>query len=63
MWRKAFMDIHQYKIMLVDDNRDLAEMIAGILRQSGYENIVTGEVWRKRWKYFKESGPIWRCWT
>ena len=35
------MDIHQYKIMLVDDNHGLSEMIAGILRQSGYENIVT----------------------
>ena len=23
------MDIHQYKIMLVDDNHDLSEMIAG----------------------------------
>ncbi|HJB16296.1 MAG TPA: response regulator transcription factor [Candidatus Blautia excrementipullorum] len=34
------MDIHQYKIMLVDDNQDLREMIAGILRQSGFENIT-----------------------
>ena len=34
------MDIHQYIIMLVDDNQDLREMIAGILRQSGFENIT-----------------------
>ncbi len=57
MWRKAFMDIHQYKIMLVDDNRDLAEMIAGILRQSGYENIVTAGSVAEALEVFQRERP------
>lgn len=51
------MDIHQYKIMLVDDNRDLAEMIAGILRQSGYENIVTAGSVAEALEVFQRERP------
>ena len=34
------MDIYERKLMLVDDNQELLEMIADILRHSGYKNIV-----------------------
>lgn len=35
------MNIYNCKILLVDDNRELAKMTADILRKSGYETVVT----------------------
>lgn len=34
------MELYERKILLVDDNRELVEMIADILKQGGYKNIV-----------------------
>ncbi len=51
------MDIHQYKIMLVDDNCDLVEMIAGILKQSGYKNIVTAGSAAEALEIFRREKP------
>ena len=51
------MDIHQYKILLVDDNRDLTEMITGILLQSGYENIVTAGSVAEAMEVFQREQP------
>ena len=34
------MELYEHKIMLVDDNLELLEMIEDILKQSGYKNIV-----------------------
>lgn len=34
------MELYEHKIMLVDDNLELLEMIEDILTQSGYKNIV-----------------------
>ena len=51
------MDIHQYKILLVDDNRDLTEMITEILRQSGYENIVTAGSVAEAMEVFQRDFP------
>ena len=51
------MDIHQYKILLVDDNRDLTEMITEILRQSGYENIVTAGSVAEAMEVFQREQP------
>ena len=41
------MDIYERKLMLVDDNQELLEMIADILRHSGYKNIVKQNACRK----------------
>ena len=51
------MEIHQYKILLVDDNRDLTEMITEILRQSGYENIVTAGSVAEAMEVFQKEQP------
>ena len=34
------MDIYERRLMLVDDNQELLEMIGDILRQNGYRNVV-----------------------
>lgn len=34
------MELYERKILLVDDNRELVEMITDILKQGGYKNIV-----------------------
>ena len=34
------MELYERKILLVDDNRELVEMTADILKQGGYKNIV-----------------------
>lgn len=51
------MDIHQYKIMLVDDNQDLREMITGILRQSGFENITAAGSVKEALEVFSREKP------
>ena len=47
------MDIYERKLMLVDDNQELLEMIADILRHSGYKNIV------KAWNFIADEYNQW----
>lgn len=51
------MEIHEHKIMLVDDNLELMEMISDILKQSGYENIVNAGTVREALEVFKKEQP------
>lgn len=51
------MDINEYKIMLVDDNQDLVEMISGIMKQSGYRNIVSAAGAAEAMEVFHREKP------
>ncbi len=51
------MEIQEHKIMLVDDNLELMEMISDILKQSGYGNIVKAGTVREALEVFKREQP------
>lgn len=51
------MEIYEYKIMLVDDNEDLVEMTADILRQSGYREVVTARSVSDALEVFQKEDP------
>ena len=51
------MEIQEHKIMLVDDNLELMEMISDILKQSGYGNIVKAGTVREALEVFKKEQP------
>ena len=51
------MEIQDHKIMLVDDNLELMEMISDILKQSGYGNIVKAGTVREALEVFKKEQP------
>lgn len=51
------MDVLERKILLVDDNVQLLQMIRDILRSSGYRNIVTAGTVREGWRKFEREKP------
>lgn len=51
------MNIYNCKILLVDDNQELVQMTAGILRKSGYENILTAYTCESGMDIFKKESP------
>lgn len=51
------MDIYERKLMLVDDNQELLEMIADILRHSGYKNIVKAKCVQEALTVFQMEKP------
>lgn len=51
------MDILERKIMLVDDNRELADMICGILRRNGYRSVVAADSVKSGWRVFEAERP------
>ena len=52
------MELYERKILLVDDNRELVEMIADILKQGGYKNIVkAGSVHEALEVFQRENWP------
>lgn len=51
------MEIQEHKILLVDDNLELMEMISEILKQSGYENIVHAGTVKEALEVFKREQP------
>lgn len=51
------MGLYEHKIMLVDDNLELLEMIEDILKQSGYKNIVKTGCVREALETFRIEKP------
>lgn len=51
------MDIYERKLMLVDDNLELLEMIADILKQSGYRNVVKAKSVQEALEVFRAENP------
>lgn len=51
------MGLYEHKIMLVDDNLELLEMIEDILKQSGYKNIVKAGCVREALETFRIEKP------
>lgn len=51
------MDVFERKILLVDDNVQLLQMIRDILRRSGYRNIVTAGTVREGQRVFEREKP------
>ena len=51
------MDIYERKLMLVDDNQELLEMIADIIRHSGYKNIVKAKCEQEALTVFQMEKP------
>jgi len=51
------MELYERKILLVDDNRELVEMIADILKQGGYKNIVKAGSVREALEVFQREKP------
>lgn len=54
---EVIMNIYECKILLVDDNQDLIEMITGILKRSGYQNISSANTAREGLNRFKLEKP------
>jgi len=51
------MNIYECKILLIDDNQDLIEMITEILRQSGYRKICSASTAREGLAKFQQEQP------
>lgn len=51
------MENFQRKIMLVDDNHELLEMIQDILKKHGYHNIVTADSFHNGCRIFEAEAP------
>lgn len=51
------MELYERKILLVDDNRELVEMIADILKQGGYKNIVKAGSVHEAQEVFQREKP------
>lgn len=51
------MGLYEHKIMLVDDNLELLEMISDILRHSGYRNIVKAGCVKEALEMFRREKP------
>lgn len=51
------MNLYDCKILLVDDNTELAEMTKGILQKHGYGTVFTAENCGEGMKLFLEESP------
>lgn len=51
------MDLYQYKIMLVDDNAELAGMIRHVLQRAGYQKVFTAGTVREGMRLFQTECP------
>ena len=52
----------QGRVLVVDDDASLAEMLAIVLRQEGFDSrIVAAATWR--WTRSATTGPTWCCST
>ena len=51
------MNLFDYKILLVDDEGTLREMVVGFLRQAGFHQVVEAESCRAAEKMFAAQAP------
>lgn len=51
------MNIYNCRILLVDDNQELVQMTAGILKNNGYEHIFTAYNCENGMEVFKRESP------
>lgn len=51
------MELYEYRIMLVDDNAELARMICDILKRSGYRSVMSAGSVRAGWELFQAQQP------
>ena len=51
------MNLYDYKILLVDDEETLREMVVGFLRRAGFYNVSTAGNCREAQKVFAEQAP------
>lgn len=51
------MNLYEYKILLVDDERALCEMVVGFLRRAGFHKVITAGSCREAETRFSESEP------
>lgn len=51
------MENYRYKILVVDDNRELMNLIAAILKEDGYQEVLTAWSVKEGLKVFYEERP------
>lgn len=51
------MQINEYKILLVDDETTLREMVKGFLRRAGFHNVITAADCREAKEMFRKELP------
>ena len=51
------MENYKYKILIVDDNAELVNMIAAILKEDGYRKVLTAGSMKEGMEIFRESRP------
>ncbi len=51
------MENYRYKILIVDDNTELVNLIAAILKEAGYREVLTARSVKEGLKVFHESRP------
>lgn len=51
------MDIFSYKLLVVDDNKELLSMIKGILEEEGYHEVVSAGSVREGMEVFRSEHP------
>ena len=51
------MENYKYKILIVDDNAELVNLIAAILKEDGYRKVLTAGSMKEGMENFRESRP------
>ncbi len=51
------MENYKYKILIVDDNAELVNLIAAILKEDGYRKVLTAGSMKEGMEIFRESRP------
>lgn len=51
------MHINEYKILLVDDEKTLREMVCGFLQRAGFHNVITAANCREARELFRKEEP------
>lgn len=51
------MENYKYKILIVDDNAELVNLIAAILKEDGYREVLTAGSMKEGMEIFRESRP------
>lgn len=51
------MKENDYKILVVDDNEELVNMIAAILKEKGYKNVLTAQSVKEALRLFHDEKP------